>query len=104
LLSEVKSLKTNSKDYQARFHSDQMVLMISRREAGQCEQRLNSRATISEDAQMRVGKQLLAAKNLTGKQAESCLNKSQLTISRGVLTKRELLSIKMMIMSENQPS
>jgi hypothetical protein len=44
-----------------------MVLMIARREAGPCEWRLSSRATFSEDAQMRVGKQLLAAKILTGK-------------------------------------
>jgi hypothetical protein len=81
-----------------------MVLMISRREAGQCEQRPNSRATISEDAQMRVGKQLLAAKNLTGKQAESQpKQKSTYYFSWGS-DKEGMLSIKMMIMSENQPS
>jgi hypothetical protein len=39
-----------------------MVLVMARREAGPCEQRLNSRATFSDDIQMRVGKQLLAAK------------------------------------------
>jgi hypothetical protein len=45
-----------------------MVLMMAKQEAGPCEKKeLNSRATFPEDAQMRVGKQLLAAKNLTGK-------------------------------------
>ncbi len=54
MLSEAKSLKTNSKDYQARAHSDQMVLMTARWEAGLCEWRPNSRATSFEEAQMRV--------------------------------------------------
>ncbi len=31
------------------FHSDQMVLMMVRQEAGPCERRLNSRATFSDD-------------------------------------------------------
>jgi hypothetical protein len=58
LLLEAKSLKTSSRDYQARVHSDQMVLEIARREAGLCEQRPDSRLKFSEDAQMRVRKQL----------------------------------------------
>jgi hypothetical protein len=62
-----------------------MNLMMARREAGPCEWRPNSRATSSEDAQMRVGKQLLMAKNLTGKSQRDSLNKSQLTLSRWVL-------------------
>jgi hypothetical protein len=44
-----------------------MVLVIARQKNGPCEQKPNSRATFSEDAQMRVGKQLMAAKNLTRK-------------------------------------
>jgi hypothetical protein len=39
-----------------------MVLVMARQEANPCEQRLNSRATFSDDAQLRVGKQLLVAK------------------------------------------
>ncbi len=62
MLLGTKSLKTSSGDYQARVHSDQIFLMIARRKAGPCEWWLNSRATFSEDAQMRVGKQLLADK------------------------------------------
>jgi hypothetical protein len=41
-----------------------MVLVIARREAGPCECRLNSRATLSDDAQMIVGKKFLAVKKL----------------------------------------
>jgi hypothetical protein len=33
-----KSLKTSSRDFQAQVHSDQMVLVIARREASLCEQ------------------------------------------------------------------
>jgi hypothetical protein len=58
LLSGAKSLKTYSKDFQARVHSNQMVLMIAWQEADPCQRRLNSRAILSEDTQMRVGKQL----------------------------------------------
>jgi hypothetical protein len=36
--------------------------VIARLEAGPCDQWLNSRATFSDDIQMRVGKQLLAGK------------------------------------------
>ncbi len=61
-LLEAKSLKINSKDYQARVYSDQMLLVIARLEAGPCELRQNSRATFSKEAQMRVGKQLKTAK------------------------------------------
>ncbi len=39
-----------------------MVLVMAKQEAGPCEWRRNSRAAFFEDAQMRVGKQLLAAK------------------------------------------
>jgi hypothetical protein len=39
-----------------------MVLVMARWEAGQCAWRPNSRATFSDDAHMRVGKQLLAVK------------------------------------------
>jgi hypothetical protein len=39
-----------------------MVLVIARQEAGQCEQRPNSRATFSEDSQVRAGKQLYKAR------------------------------------------
>jgi hypothetical protein len=42
------------KDYQARVHSGQMVLVIARREAGPCQWRPSSRVTFSEDAKMRV--------------------------------------------------
>ncbi len=54
MLPEAKSLKTNSRDYQALVHSYQMVPVISMQESGPCEWRSNSRATFSEDAQMRV--------------------------------------------------
>jgi hypothetical protein len=47
-----------------------MVLVMARREAGLCERKLNTRAICSKDAQMRVGKQLLAAKKPNQKQAE----------------------------------
>jgi hypothetical protein len=33
-------------DYQAQVHSDQMVLVIARWEAGSCKVRLNTRATL----------------------------------------------------------
>jgi hypothetical protein len=81
-----------------------MVLVMARQEAGPCERRLNSLATFSEDTQIRAGKLLLAAKNLTGKRQRDRLNKSQLTLSRGVLMKVELLSMKMMMMGENESS
>jgi hypothetical protein len=55
LLSEAKSLKTNSRDYQAQVHSDQMVLEIARQEGGPCERRLNSRATSLVDTHVRLG-------------------------------------------------
>jgi hypothetical protein len=70
-----------------------MVLVMARQEAGQREQRLNSLATLSEDAQIRAGKLLLAAKNLNGKRQRDSLNKSVLTLSHGVLMKVELLSM-----------
>jgi hypothetical protein len=35
-----------------------MVMVIARQEAGTCEQMPNSRATFSEDTQMRFGKEL----------------------------------------------
>jgi hypothetical protein len=70
LVIRFKSLKTSSRDYQARVHSDQLVLMIARWEASPCEQSPKPRATFSEDTQMRVGKQLLTAKNLIRKQEE----------------------------------
>jgi hypothetical protein len=54
--------QTNSKDYWAQVHSDQMVLKIAWKEVCPCEQRPNSRATLSEDTQMRVGNQLLTAR------------------------------------------
>jgi hypothetical protein len=41
-----------------------------RKEAGPCEGRPNSRATFSDDAQMRIGKKLLAAKKTNLRQAE----------------------------------
>jgi hypothetical protein len=44
-----------------------MVLMIARREAAPCEQNPYSRVTFSKDTQVRIGKQLLAAENLTKK-------------------------------------
>ncbi len=50
--------------------TDQIILVIAMREAGPCERRPNSRATFSEDAQMRVRKQLLAAKKPNGKKTE----------------------------------
>ncbi len=103
-MSKARSFKTRSRDYEARVHSDQMVLVIARREADPCEQRLNSRPTFFEVAQVRVGKQLLEAKNLTVKRQRDSLNKSQFNLAQGVLTKGELLSMKMMMMSENQSS
>jgi hypothetical protein len=63
-----------------------MILVIARWEAGTCKRRPNSRATFSEDADMRVGKQLEAAKK------------------RGILMKEELVWLKMMMMRENQSS
>jgi hypothetical protein len=54
--------QTNSRDHQAQVHSDQMVLVMATWEAGLCEWMLNSRATFSDDANKRVGKQLLVAK------------------------------------------
>ncbi len=86
MLSEARSFKTRSRDYEVRVHPDQMVLVIARREAGPCEWRPNSRPTFFEAPQVRVGKQLLVAKNLI--------------LLRGVLTIGELLSMKMMMMSE----
>jgi hypothetical protein len=65
LLSDGKILKTSSRDHQARAHSDQMVLVMARREAdphkrrwtqGLHSHKQKSRAT--QDAQMRVLKQL----------------------------------------------
>jgi hypothetical protein len=58
-------------------------LMMARREAGSCGQRPNSGATLSDDAQMRVGKQLVVAKKPNRKWQGESLNKSQLTLSRG---------------------
>jgi hypothetical protein len=76
-----------------------MVLMIARQEACPCEQRPNSRATVSEEAQIRVGKQLRAENRQT-----DSLNKSQLTLSCGVMMKGEIVSMDMMMMSETQSS
>jgi hypothetical protein len=70
LVTGGQSFKTSSRDYQAQVHSDQMVLVIARLEVGPCEQKSKSKARFSEDAQIRVGKQLKAAKNLTEKKAE----------------------------------
>jgi hypothetical protein len=56
LFLEAKKLKTNSKDYQPRVHSDQMVLVIARQDTGPCERRQHSRATFFEDTQMRIRK------------------------------------------------
>jgi hypothetical protein len=70
-----------------------------------CELRPNSRATFSENAQVRVGKQLLAVKKSNPKNRQSCsLNKSQLTLSHAVLMKRKKLVMKMMMIGENQSS
>jgi hypothetical protein len=67
LVNRGQESQNKLKELSARIHSDQMVLMIARQEAGLCEWRLNSRATFFEDGQMSVEKQLLAAKSLTGK-------------------------------------
>ncbi len=67
--------------------------MIARREAGPYERRLNSKATVSEDVQMRVGKQLWPRILTKNRQSDS-LSKSQLTLSHGVLMKGELVSMK----------
>ncbi len=58
MLLEAKGLKTKSRGYQAQVHSDQMVLVIAGWEAGPCEQRLNSMAPFSEEALLRIRKQL----------------------------------------------
>jgi hypothetical protein len=58
-----------------------MVLVIARWEAGPFKSRPNSRVVFSEDAEMRVGKQLKAAKK------------------RGILMKGEFVWLKMMMMS-----
>jgi hypothetical protein len=76
--------QTSSRNHQAQVHSDQMVLVMARQEAGLCKRRPNSRDTFSDDAQMRVRKQLLA-------------------VSWGLL-KGALLLMKMMMMGENQSS
>ncbi len=57
-----------------------MVPVIARRKAGLCEQMPNSRAMSSGEAQMRVGKQLWAAKKPNQKQAE-CQPQRELTCS-----------------------
>ncbi len=62
--------QTSSRDQQAQVHSDQMVLVMARRKAIPCERRSNSRATFSDDAQMKVGKQLLAAMKPSRKETE----------------------------------
>ncbi len=69
---------------------------------GLYERRLTLRATLSEDGQMRVGKQLLAVKKPNQKKAERHPNKSQLTLSHGVLMKGKFLAMKMMMWDENQ--
>jgi hypothetical protein len=51
---------------------------------------------------MRVGKQLLAVKKPNQKKAERHPNKSQLTLSHGVLMKGKFLAMKMMMWDENQ--
>jgi hypothetical protein len=69
-----------------------MVLAMARQEAGLRKQRLNSRDTLSlhytlketRDAQIRVGKQLKAARKLTQNRQSNSLDKSQLTLSSGV--------------------
>ncbi len=76
--------EASSRDYQAQVHSDQMVLVIAGQEAGPCEWRLNSKATFSEDAQMRVANNTWQPRNLTGKRQSDSLNKSQLALSCGV--------------------
>ncbi len=90
MLKEAKSLKTSSRDYQAQVHSDHIVSMIAKQDAGPRERRLNSRATFSEYTQLRV--------------ESGSLNKSQLTLSFGVPMKGERLSVRMMMMVENQSS
>jgi hypothetical protein len=41
---------TSSRDHQARLHSDQIVLAMTRWEAGPCEHRTNSRASSSDES------------------------------------------------------
>ncbi len=48
LWSDTKSLKTSSRDHQAWVNSDQIVLLMARHEADPCEQRQDSRATLSQ--------------------------------------------------------
>jgi hypothetical protein len=62
LLSEAKSLKVAQGTIRLKSTLIRLVLVMARHEAGPCEGRLNSRTTFSSDVQMRVGKQLLAAK------------------------------------------
>ncbi len=59
LVIEGQESQTSSRDHQALVHSDQMVLMMARWEAGLCELRLKPRATFSDDTQMRVEKTIL---------------------------------------------
>jgi hypothetical protein len=49
---------------------------------------------------MRVGKQLWEARSFTENRQNDSLNKSELTLSRGVLMNEEWVSMKMMMMSE----
>jgi hypothetical protein len=77
--------QTNLSDHQAQVHSDQIVLLMARQEAGPCERRQNSKDAFSNDAEMRVGNNSWQPRNLTGKRHNDSRNKSQLALSHGVL-------------------
>ncbi len=97
LVTEVKSLKANTRDYQPHLHSYQMVLVIARLETGPCELRPNSRKL-----KLELENNSRQSRNpIKNKQSDS-LTKSQVLLSHGVLMTRELVSMKIMMLSENK--
>ncbi len=103
LVLEAKSLKTNSKAYQTWVHSDQMVLVIARWKAGPCERRPNLRATSSDDLRWELGNNSRKPRNLTKNRQSDSLQESSYSFLRGS-DDSPLVSMKMMIFSENQPN
>jgi hypothetical protein len=67
-----------------------MVLLMARLEAGSCEMKSNSKATFSDDTQMRVGKQLLAVKKPNPKrQSDSPYDEGGVVVSEDADDERE---------------